>query len=191
MTHDRYRLIYADPPWQYRDKRQGRGGAEGHYRTLPLDEIGATITRHAAENCNLALWQTWPMEREQDDLLSGLGWKKIGLLFIWVKTTATGREAFGGGLAGTRANTEPCFLWRRGRGLKRASAGEREILVAPQRAHSAKPDEARERLERLYPVEDRIELFARGAAPYGWDVYGDQVEPTEDRTEHNPEEATC
>lgn len=172
----KYRLIYADPPWRYRDKRAGRGGAAGHYPTMALDEIGATITAHAADDCNLAIWQTWPLEREQDDLLHGMGWRKVGLLFIWIKTTTNGKEAVGGGLAGTRANTEPCFLWRRGNGVKRASAREREVLVAPAGRHSEKPAEARERLERLYPVGDRIELFCRGAAPIGWDAHGNEVE---------------
>ncbi len=180
MTPQTYRLIYADPPWRYRDARKGRGGAEGHYSTLPMDQIGSIITSHAAPDANLALWQTWPMEREQDDLMHGLGWRKIGLLFVWIKTTASGREALGGGLAGTRANTEPCFLWRRGKGVKRDSASEREVLVAPQGTHSQKPAEARERLERLYPVEDRIELFCRGQAPAGWYAHGDELATEEE-----------
>ena len=34
----KYQAIYADPPWQYRN-RKIRGGAEHHYRTLSIEEL--------------------------------------------------------------------------------------------------------------------------------------------------------
>jgi N6-adenosine-specific RNA methylase IME4 len=45
--------------------------------------------------------------------------------------------------------------------------------VAPRREHSRKPDEVRDRIERLLPGP-RIELFARTTSP-GWDSWGDQT----------------
>jgi len=37
-----YRLIYADPPWQYRDKASaGKRGACHKYQVMALDEICA------------------------------------------------------------------------------------------------------------------------------------------------------
>jgi N6-adenosine-specific RNA methylase IME4 len=124
--------------------------------------------------CTVACWQTWPMESQQDALLIGLGFRKIGLLFLWWKLTESGKDAFGGGLAGTRANSEPCFLWRMGRPLKRASASERQDIEDVQRAHSQKPPEARRRLERMFPIEDRIELYARERVA-GWAQWGSEV----------------
>ncbi len=176
-------LIYADPAWQYRDKRLKHGGAEAHYRTAKMAEIAMHIEVDGKPNpdgCTMACWQTWPMEREQDALLEGLGWKKITILFLWIKTTVNGKEHFGGGLAGTRANTEPCFLWRRGKALKRASASVRQLIFAPVTEHSAKPPEARTRLEKLYGEVPRIELYARDRTP-GWEVWGDQL-PTMPQT---------
>ena len=32
-TEQKYKVIYADPPWKYDDKSLNRGGAERHYRT--------------------------------------------------------------------------------------------------------------------------------------------------------------
>ena len=39
----KYRVIYADPPWQYGDERSGGsyGGAEDHYITMSLPDIKA------------------------------------------------------------------------------------------------------------------------------------------------------
>lgn len=173
-----YRLIYADPAWSYSDKRIGRGGAEGHYSTATLAQIGCHIEALAdPAGCVLACWQTWPMETAQDGLLLGMGWKKIGLLFIWHKLTSTGKEFVGCGLAGTRANTEPCFLWRRGKDYpRRVDNMVREYIGAPVAEHSRKPDEARIRLERLYGDVPRVEMYRRGAPPAGWDAWGNEVE---------------
>lgn len=172
----RFPLIYADPPWDYKDKRKGRGGAAGHYKTARMAEIAMHIEQFPApEGCVLMCWQTWPMETEQDDLLRGLGWRKVGLGFIWHKLTVHGKEHFGGGLAGTRGNTEPCFMWRRGRHYpRRVNASVREWVDAPFTEHSAKPPEVRRRIEILFGDIPRIELYARGSVP-GWHVWGDQA----------------
>jgi len=41
-TNKKYNIIYADPPWQYKDKRNGykmSGGAENHYKTMSIQEL--------------------------------------------------------------------------------------------------------------------------------------------------------
>jgi N6-adenosine-specific RNA methylase IME4 len=49
--------------------------------------------------------------------------------------------------------------------------------MPPRRAHSQKPDEAYELIEKMYPDLPKIELFARYARP-GWDVWGNEA-PTQ------------
>jgi len=39
MENKKYKIIYADPAWQYDDKSLNRGGAERHYRTMNVEEI--------------------------------------------------------------------------------------------------------------------------------------------------------
>jgi len=41
--------------------------------------------------------------------------------------------------------------------------------------HSKKPDEIRKRIERMFPSQTKIELFAREKIK-GWDVWGNEVE---------------
>ena len=48
----------------------------------------------------------------------------------------------------------------------------RQLIVAPRREHSRKPDEAHERIERLVSGA-RLELFARQSRS-GWATWGDQ-----------------
>jgi N6-adenosine-specific RNA methylase IME4 len=96
--------------------------------------------------------------------------------FTWHKITTTGLDHFGMG-TWTRANSEDCLFAVRGK-PKRISKSVRQMIHAPVRAHSQKPDEARVRLLELIGDVPRIELFARNQTE-GWDVWGDEVEPTE------------
>jgi N6-adenosine-specific RNA methylase IME4 len=41
--------------------------------------------------------------------------------------------------------------------------------------HSRKPDYFRTLIDELYTHGKRIELFRRGAAPRGWDVWGNEA----------------
>jgi len=41
--------------------------------------------------------------------------------------------------------------------------------------HSKKPDEARERIEQMFPDQSKAELFARHQHP-GWAAWGHEVE---------------
>lgn len=69
-------------------------------------------------------------------------------------------------------------LAKRGKGLPRRDAGVLDVVFAPRlKPPGRKPEEVRHRLERLYGDVRRIELFARGKAPNGWAIWGDQAAP--------------
>jgi len=77
----------------------------------------------------------------------------------------------------TRSNTEPILLATRGHPL-RLAADVHQVIIAPVGEHSAKPDEAYRRIERLYPGP-YLELFARKARE-GWTTWGDELPPLAD-----------
>lgn len=58
---------------------------------------------------------------------------------------------------------------------KRISAGVRQLVVAPIKEHSRKPNEIKDRIIQLVGDLPRIELFARQKTE-GWDVWGNEVE---------------
>ena len=75
----------------------------------------------------------------------------------------------------TRSGSEQCWIATRGRGYKRQSRSVAQVIHAPIREHSRKPDEAAERIERLVGGDvSKIELFARTRRP-GWTSWGDEV----------------
>lgn len=49
----KYRIIYADPPWQY-DRKVGQGVAENHYQTMRVKELQKLpVSRITDKDCVL------------------------------------------------------------------------------------------------------------------------------------------
>lgn len=174
-TDRRYQVIYADPPWTYRDRAlAGQRGVGFKYGLLADKTIeGLPVARIAADDAMLFLWVTWPKLPEVLPVIDAWGFRYRTVAFLWVKRTRiSGALAWGMG-NWTRANTEPCLLAIRGR-PKRISARVHQVVEAPVARHSEKPTEIRDRIVQLVGDVSRIELFAR-CVPAGWDVWGDEV----------------
>ena len=73
----------------------------------------------------------------------------------------------------TRSNAEICLLAVKGK-PKRINAGIRQIVESVPEGHSKKPDEVRERIEKLCGKTLRLELFARQKTK-GWSCHGDEL----------------
>ena len=73
-------------------------------------------------------------------------------------------------------SSELCLLGARGRAHTfLESYKERQKVEARRGRHSAKPDEVRSRIERMFgDAGPRIELFARERHA-GWDAWGDEL----------------
>ena len=190
FPNKKYNIIYADPPWRYKDKSLSQGGgAESHYPTMDVDDICALpVASITAKNCTLFLWATMPMLLfEAPKVITAWGFEYKTCAFVWVKTNKRTNpkqlvmlpdevfaiDEFLGMGWWTRSNAELCLLAVRGK-PKRVSANVRQIIYAPVREHSRKPAETRARIVKLMGNLPRIELFARHTAP-GWDAWGNEV----------------
>ena len=171
----RYTVVYADPPWRYRD--QARAGERGALYKYPLltdkDIADLPVAQIAAEHAALFLWATWPKLPEILPIIDAWGFNYRTAAFVWVKRTRISRALAWGMGSWTRANTEPCLLATRGK-PKRLSAGVHQVVEATAGAHSSKPIEVRERIVQLMGDVPRIELFARETA-HGWDTWGNDL----------------
>ena len=170
----RYSVIYADPPWRYRSKNRGRGGAEDHYPTMAVEEIKA-VRLPAAQDCALFLWATMPLLPDALAVIKAWGFTYRTVAFCWVKQNMSGPGLFTGLGAWTRANSELCLLATRGR-PHRLSRRVHSVVISPRQRHSQKPDEVRRRIVDLMGDVPRLEMFARTQAR-GWDVWGDEAVP--------------
>jgi len=171
----KYDVIYADPPWSYRDKSKKKGGAERHYNTMSLKELKLLdVEAISSENCILFMWATFPNMREALDLIFswGFNYKTVG--FNWVKRNKVSDTWFWGMGSYTRSNSEVCLIATKGKPLI-INRGVHSVLDSRVMRHSKKPNEARCRIEKLMGEVNKIELFAREKAE-GWDYFGDEIE---------------
>lgn len=169
----KYQVIYADPPWRYRQKNV-QGAAENHYPTMSLEELCALpIKEIATPDCTLFLWATLPQLPEAIHLIRAWGFSFKTAAFVWVKLNRKANSLFMGLGHWTRANAEICLLATKGH-PKRQARNVRQVIVSHVEEHSKKPDEARRRIETLMGDVPRIELFAR-QHPSGWDVWGNEA----------------
>jgi N6-adenosine-specific RNA methylase IME4 len=178
---DHYRVIYADPPWQfatYSHKGKGRS-PEAYYECMSLADIKALpVGDWAAKDCVLLLWTTDPLLPTAFEVINAWGfcYKTVGFYWAKLNKRAVGavspdHDFFTGLGFWTRANPELCLLATRGH-PKRLRADVKKLIVSPRREHSRKPDEAYARIEALC-AGPYLELFARAARP-GWDRWGAQ-----------------
>lgn len=197
----KYQLIYADPCWSYGNKISN-GTTENHYETMSLAELKRLpVWNLAADDSVLAMWYTGTHANEARELAAAWGYDvRQMFLFTWVKLNGNAEQRFDRALAEgqltcfydlldmlnaetkmnpgnySRANQESCLIAVRGKGLERQSASVKQIIFSCLGQHSAKPAEARFRLEQLYGDVSRVELFARGAKVPGWDQWGNEAE---------------
>lgn len=82
-----YNLIYADPPWEYRDKcHAGERGAGYKYDPMSDGNIeDFPVGRLAADNCALFLWATYPKLPEAMAVMKAWGFTYKTVAFTWVK----------------------------------------------------------------------------------------------------------
>ena len=173
----KYKVIYADPPWQYRvysKKGQGRS-AENHYHTMNIDDIRSLpVADIADDDCVLFLWITFPCLKEGISVMESWGFTYKTCGFNWVKRNKKKDTYFMGVGFWTRSNSEVCLIGTKGH-PKRVSKAVSQICDGRVMAHSKKPDEIRQRIVELCGDVPRIELFARETAD-GWDCLGDEID---------------
>nr|WP_326185395.1 MT-A70 family methyltransferase [uncultured Oscillibacter sp.] len=177
-----YNIIYADPPWRYRQKggpRGKRGVAAAHYDTMTTEEICALPVQKLCGGgyAVCLLWATFPNIEDALRVMRAWGFEYRTAAFVWVKKNRKSGSNFWGMGAYTRANAEVCLLGvtpgtRAGTAVR--DHGVHQIVEAPFLEHSRKPAEVRERIVRLLGDVPRIELFARERVP-GWDAWGNEV----------------
>ncbi|MGH2513999.1 MAG: MT-A70 family methyltransferase [Candidatus Limnocylindrales bacterium] len=169
-----FNVLLADPPWQYDFAETDNRKIENQYPTLDVVEIaayrdsaGVAIQSVIAEDAVLFLWATSPKLREALTVMDGWGFEYVTQA-VWVKDKiGMGywfRQQHETILVGRRGNVSPP-----GQDLRRSS-----VLNAPRRQHSAKPDEAYQRIEEMFPDGVRLEVFAREQRD-GWSVFGNQI----------------
>lgn len=166
----RFGLAIVDCPWAFRtyggaDTTPSRT-AEDPYPVMSLQDLkNLPVSEIMADDSILLMWTVSHLQDEATEVAEAWGFKAKSVAFIWDK----GKIGMG---YWVRQEAEICKLYTRGR-PKRLNADVRQMIRAPRREHSRKPDEQYARAERL-AAGPYVELFARQHRP-GWTSWGNEA----------------
>lgn len=165
---ERYRVILADCPWQYRSSPSVRGSHSAYYSALPLSELEALPVPEVADgDATLFMWHPQCMEDEAKHLMRIWGFKDTQSVIIWRK-----EGHFGMG-ARPRLVHEVLRIGIRGKAPLTWFDDVPSVIDAPREPHSRKPAIFHEIIERVL-AGPYLEIFGRRRRT-GWTVIGDQV----------------
>lgn len=174
----KYKLIYADPPWKFNNKKTGgsmKSGAENQYKTMTIEDLKRLDVQSLCDdNCILVMWWVGSQPQEAIDLVKSWGFTIKNMNgFVWRKLTKNFLDFFGMGFW-TRAGSESAIIATRGK-PKPASRAVRAVASCVVGKHSQKPNHFRKACVALAGDVNRLEMFARERID-GWDVFGNEVE---------------
>lgn len=165
----KYRIIYADPPWDYGNAGLPEyGHAKTHYPSMTTTALcELPIEDMAGDNAVLFLWATSPLLEDAFRVIRAWGFK-YKTSFVWDKV----KHNFG---YYNSVRHEFLLVCTRGSCTPDASRlfdSVQTIERTPK--HSEKPERFRDIIETLYTKGRKIELFARGER-HGWKSWGNEV----------------
>jgi N6-adenosine-specific RNA methylase IME4 len=165
----KYRIVYADPPWSYGNSMPEECGVPtDHYPAMTLEEICALKVKNlSAANSALFLWATSPHLREAFDVIDAWGFE-YKTSFVWDKVLHNMGHY-------NSVRHEFLLVCTRGSCTPDVHKLFDSVVTEERTEHSRKPEIFRSIIDTIYTFGKRIELFRRGAAPEGWDTWGDEA----------------
>lgn len=170
-TENKYKVIYADPPWNESGGGKIKRGADRHYPLMKTKDIANLPIQSIADpnGCHLYLWVTNNFLKDGLYVMEAWGFRYVTMI-TWLKH----RQGLGQYYRGV---TEHCLFGVMGSVLYKTIDGKRAQgltgFTAPRKEHSKKPEEMRSMIERVsyFPA---IELFARQQIN-DWDCWGNEA----------------
>lgn len=168
----KFRVIVADPCWQFSDKISMSSvprGAAANYPTLTSKTIQElNVQSLAAKDSVLALWCPSSLLPEGLQTVSNWGFD-FKQTWIWVKTKHKPKQsdnlndslAFGLGRM-FRQTHEIALIGTRGKIYdKLINKSQRSVFIHPATKHSVKPEGLQDMLDIMFPRVQKLEMFAR------------------------------
>jgi N6-adenosine-specific RNA methylase IME4 len=186
----KYQIIYADPPWEYDSSRSIAQKSclsrecKDHYSYMSIQQICALPIKGLTDTSALLfLWTTSPKLNLAFNVISAWGFTYSTVAFVWEKVRVNPSYY-------TLSSTELCLVARKGNIPKpRGKRNIRQFYQEERNKHSKKPDGIRNLIVEMFPMQAKIELFARQKTE-GWDVFGNDVEGSIDLGQYKNETKT-
>jgi N6-adenosine-specific RNA methylase IME4 len=170
MENKKFDIIVADPAWKYDGKTGVSKKVDEHYQvqhattwnSLPVADI-------AADDSLLFMWCSGPVLKQAIELMGEWGWTYKQIAFIWDKERIIPSSY-------VNTQTEMVIVGKRGKiPQPRGCRKQRQMLQEPRGKHSAKPEVVQDRIDLMFPTQNKLELFARRHRE-GWTCEGNELD---------------
>ncbi len=186
LPNKKYSVIYADPPWDYGGKMQYDkssiktintgfeknvfiSAANFKYPTVKLNDLKMLDVQSITEDdCILFMWTTGPQMSNSIELGEAWGFEYKTVAFVWDKQVHNpGRY--------TLSQTEFVLAFKKGKfPTPRGARNVRQLVSVHRGEHSEKPEIVIDGITKMFPKQNKIELFARRNY-FGWDNWGLEI----------------
>ena len=186
LPNKKYSGIYADPPWDYGGKMQYDkssiktintgfeknvfiSAANFKYPTVKLNDLKMLDVQSITEDdCILFMWTTGPQMSNSIELGEAWGFEYKTVAFVWDKQVHNpGRY--------TLSQTEFVLAFKKGKfPTPRGARNVRQLVSVHRGEHSEKPEIVIDGITKMFPEQNKIELFARRNY-FGWDNWGLEI----------------
>ncbi len=183
LPKQKYDIIYADPPWHYNGKMQFDksskdkysidlskeifiSSASFQYPTLKTSGLMKLPLKNISKpDCLLFMWSSSPHLQQAIELGISWGFEYKTIAFVWDKMKHNPGQY-------TLSYCELCLVFKKGKIPKPRGARNIKQLIRVERTkHSVKPIEVMQNIEKMFPTQSKIELFAR-QKKQGWESWG-------------------
>jgi N6-adenosine-specific RNA methylase IME4 len=162
----KYDVIYANPPWDHDGKIKFYGANEKRQPALALNVLKQIeIQKISKENSLLFMWVTNRNLDQGIDLGKTWGFDYATVAFIWDKIKRDS-DLY------TMSSCEMCLAFKKGKtnGIK-AQHKTGQMIKAMRTEDNLKPVQIRDTIGKMFPLQDKIEIFTKEGAPE-WDAWG-------------------
>ena len=116
------------------------------------------------------MWVTSPHLDQGIELMTAWGFKYTTIGFIWDKVRVNPGYY-------TMSQCEICIIGKKGKiPSPRGARNVRQYIKSKRTKHSEKPLEVQHRITKMFPNQNKIELFARRAGVKDWSFWGNEVQ---------------
>jgi N6-adenosine-specific RNA methylase IME4 len=166
---EKYRIIYADPPWSYGNTQPDyHTEQQDHYPVMELQAIcDLPVKEWAEDNAVLFLWVTSPILMESFQVVNAWGFE-YKASFIWDKIKHNMGHY-------NSVRHELLLICTRGSCQPDKQQLFDSVQSIERGKHSAKPVDFFDIIETLYTHGRKLQVFARTPRD-GWDSYGHVAE---------------
>lgn len=173
----KFRIIYADPPWEYGNEQPSYQTEQAdYYPLMSIEEISQfkiqqngdekQIKEILMENAVLFIWVTSPILEESFKVIQEWGFKYKSS-FIWDKISHNMGHY-------NSVRHELLLICTKGSCTPDIQKLFDSVQSIKRTKHSEKPEEFRKIIDTIYPYGRRIELFSRKDEVKGWELYGNE-----------------